>query len=88
MMKTQRLGLIAALIYFSSIALPRSSYAESVSGSWIGIENIYAFTADFGPFQFSSVPAILSVDFNFETFRGPGCRPRLRGDVHTTTRNR
>jgi hypothetical protein len=39
MTKTQRVRLIAVLIFFSAISLPGSSYAQqTVSGTWIGFE--------------------------------------------------
>jgi hypothetical protein len=39
MSKTQRLSLIAALVFFSAFSLPRSSDAGSVSSAWIGVES-------------------------------------------------
>ena len=40
MTKTQRVRLIAVLIFFSAISLPGSSYAQqTVSGTWIGFES-------------------------------------------------
>ena len=40
MTKTQRVRLIAVLIFFSAISLPGSSYAQQIdSGTWIGYES-------------------------------------------------
>jgi hypothetical protein len=40
MMKTQRVRLIAVLIFFSALSLPGSSYAQQIdSGTWIGVES-------------------------------------------------
>jgi hypothetical protein len=43
MTKTQRVRLIAVLIFFSAISLPGSSYAQQIdSGTWIGYESYSA----------------------------------------------
>jgi hypothetical protein len=40
MTKTQRVRLIAVLIFFSAISLPGSSYSEQIySGTWTGVES-------------------------------------------------
>jgi hypothetical protein len=77
MTRTQKLRLIVVLTLFSAIALPRSSNAQSVSGTWTGVESIvvYEMLPD-GSFGYvylgSDIPATMNIDFNPNFYSGNG----------------
>ncbi len=68
MSKTQRLSLIAALVFFSAFSLPRSSDAGSVSSAWIGVESFNTAVYQNGQLVSQSsgfnVPAEMDITFN------------------------
>ena len=69
MIKTIKHTLIAALTIFSAIALPGSSDAQTVSGSWTGIESFSDVVTGPGgqiisESSGSNVPAVLSMFFS------------------------
>jgi hypothetical protein len=68
MTKTQRVRLIAVLIFYSAISLPGSSYAQqTVSGVWFGVESftsvVYINDQIVGESSGINVPAYLAVEF-------------------------
>jgi hypothetical protein len=74
MTKTERVRLIAVLIFFSAISLSGSSYAQqTVSGEWFGVESftsvVYINDQIVGESSGINVPAYLAVDF-YGTYYG------------------
>ena len=56
MTRTCRLGLVAALTFFSASSLPRLSYGESLSATWVGVESyqVTNYDSNFQPISVSS----------------------------------
>ena len=69
MTKIRRLSVIAAMTFISAIAVPRMSDAQSVSGTWTGVESFSQVISEPGgqimsESSGSNVPAVLSMTFS------------------------